>query len=201
MTLIETQYLPPIATFSEAIKSGTLMIEAHENYQKRSFRNRCDLAAANGIISLTVPLESGKNRQLNVRDVRISYAERWQAQHWQTIISAYGKSPFFEHYVDGFAPLYEKKYDFLFDFNYALTEKIIKYLKLDIKIILSSSYVNETLDSIVDIRNTIRSREQLLSQATNKKYPQVFEDRFGFLPQLSILDMLFCVGNQSENYL
>ena len=200
--LIETQYLPPIDTFLQVIQYPEVLFESCENYQKRSFRNRCDIATANGVLSLTIPLESGKNAQQLIKDVRIANTDRWQAQHWQAIRSAYGRAPFFEHYQDYFLPFYEKPYDFLFEFNYELFLVIKKLLKMNITISLTTSYEKEyNPETIVDLRNKISNRSTPFAP-TFQKYPQVFEDRHGFIPNLSILDLLFCMGGvQGKGYL
>jgi hypothetical protein len=199
-TLVETQYLPPIDLFSQLSDSQAIVIESCENYQKRSFRNRCDIATANGIQTLTIPLESGKNAQQSIRDVKISTTERWQAQHWQAIRSAYGRAPYFEHYVDYLLPFYEKNYTFLFDFNQDLFLVLTKLLKINTPISLTDVYEKTySSESYIDLRNKMRDRTQPLSTAF-KKYPQVFEDRHGFLPNLSSLDLLFCMGAQGKSY-
>jgi hypothetical protein len=199
--LIETQYLPPIATFS-AIKSCThICFEAQEHYQKRSFRNKCDIASANGLLSLTIPLLSGKNAQTPIQEVRISNAERWQAQHWQTLRSAYGRAPFFEYYADYFQAFYEKPYEQLWTFNQAQFLLLVKLLKLDVSVSFTEIYEKEvSTNEYLDFRNKLTNRATDFDVKT-KKYPQLFEDRFGFLPNLSIIDLLFCMGPQTKDYL
>jgi hypothetical protein len=197
--LIETQYLPPIDLFSQLSDCQEIIIESCENYQKRSYRNRCFIATANGIQSLTVPLESGKNAQQNIREVKIADTDRWQAQHWQAIRSAYGRAPYFEHYADYLLPFYEKSYTYLFDFNQELFLLVHKLLKTNVQISQTDTFVKKYSDEILDLRNQIRNREQPLSK-NFKKYPQLFEDRHGFLPNLSSLDLLFCMGTQGKSY-
>lgn len=198
--LIETQYLAPIATF-QALKScdGNLTLESCENYQKRSFRNRCDIATANGVLSLTIPLQSGKNAQLNIKAVRIANVERWQTQHWQAIKSAYGRAPFFEYYADYFHPFFEQRQDFLFDFNYALMEKIRQLLKIGGITTTTTDYLAQySATEILDKRNQITKR--LLEDSHFAKYPQLFEDKHGFISNLSILDLLCCMGPYAKDY-
>lgn len=198
--LIESQYLPPIFLFSQLKNCDEIILEASEHYQKRSFRNRCDIASSNGILSLTIPLQTGKNAQLNIKEVKIAQVENWQKQHWQSIRSAYGKAPFYEYYADVFHVHYEKQYDFLFDFNLSLLQSSLKLLKLPLNISFTSEYqknINET--NIIDFRNKLNKRA-IPDIASLKKYPQLFEDRHGFQPNLSILDLLFCMGNQAKGY-
>ncbi len=201
LLLIETQYLPPVDLFIQIIENQGIIFEHCENYQKRSFRNRCDIATANGILSLTVPLESGKNAQQNIKDVRIMNADRWQAQHSQAIRSAYGRAPYFEHYADVIFPFYEKSYDFLHDFNYDFFLLVKRLLKIDLNISFTTTYEKEyPTENVLDLRNCIRNREQPFSEKL-KKYPQVFEDRHGFIPNLSVLDLLFCTGPRGKEVL
>lgn len=199
--IVESQYLPPIYLFSQLQNCDEIILEASEHYQKRSFRNRCDIAASNGILSLTIPLQTGKNAQQNIKEVKIAQVENWQKQHWQSIRSAYGKAPFYEFYADIFHPHYEKQYEFLFDFNVALLQSCLKLLKLPINISTTSDYKKEISETnIIDFRNKINKRE-IIGFEKIKKYPQLFEDRHGFQPNLSILDLLFCMGNQAKSYL
>jgi hypothetical protein len=193
--LIELQYLPPVAYFSQIAQYEEVIIESYENYQKGSYRNRCQILGANGVMSMSIPLEKGKHQQLPIRDVRINYADRWQTQHWQSIRSAYGRAPFWEFYGDYFEPIFQKKHDFLFDFNLELLQMCFKLLKIKPQLSFTSSY-EKTIENteIVDLRNQVK---QNLSFSTTK-YPQIFEDRFGFVPDLSIIDLLFCMGNQAK---
>ncbi len=193
--LIELQYLPTVAYFSQIAQYEEVIIEVCENYQKGSYRNRCQILGANGVMSMSIPLEKGKHQQTPIREVRINYTERWNVQHWQGIRSAYGRAPFWEFYADYFEPVFQKKHEFLFDFNLELFQICCKLLKIKPQLSFTSSY-EKTIDNaeIIDLRNQIKPN---LSFET-KKYPQVFEDRFGFVPDLSIIDLLFCMGNQAK---
>ncbi|MFZ4545021.1 MAG: WbqC family protein [Saprospiraceae bacterium] len=199
-TLIETQYFSPIPVFSQiALNDTGIIVEQFEHYQKRSFRNKCTIATANGLQVLTIPLVSGKNAQQLIRDVKISDEDRWQAIHWQAIRSAYGKSPFFEYYSDYFEPLYAKKQVFLFDFNFELLNLVLKLLKMEIPVECSTAYYksHDSAGDVVDCRNQF---SKITTETVAKKYPQVFEDRHGFIPFLSIIDLLFCMGPNSKLY-
>ena len=128
--LLELQYLPPVQYFSLLAKHPVALIEQHENYVKGSYRNRCHVACVFGVQRLSIPLKKGKHQQLPIREVRIAYDEPWQMQHWRTIQSGYGKSPFYEHYADVFHLFFEKKHEFLFDLNYELLVTVLKLLRL-----------------------------------------------------------------------
>ena len=118
--LLETQYLPSIQYCSKFCSADPVVIEQHENYRKGTYRNRSHIASANGLLRLTIPLQKGKNQQQNIRTVRIAYNQPWQAQHWTSIQSAYGNSPFFEFYADELQPFFKKKETFLWDWNFQL---------------------------------------------------------------------------------
>lgn len=196
--LIELQYLPPVQYFATLMRHGKVLLEQKENYSKGSYRNRCYIAGANGILMLSIPLAKGKNEQQGIRQTRISTADKnWRNQHWRTIQSAYGNSPFFEFYADGLKALYQKEYEYLWDFNYDLLIWITKKLQLDISISLTSEYQGNPSDEIADWRNAIHPKQHKQRPDEQFKaayYAQAFEDRHGFLSNLSILDLLFCSG-------
>jgi hypothetical protein len=126
MTLLYSAYFPPLSWFSILWQQDHIIIEAAENYQKGSFRNRCHIAGPNGMQRLSVPLEKGKHQKTPIREVRISYTEPWQRLHWRAIKTAYGNAPFFEHYETELAVFFEKKYPFLFDLNQEILYFFIK---------------------------------------------------------------------------
>jgi len=202
--LLEIQYLPSVPYFSELLWHGQVFIEQHEHYQKGTYRNRCHIAAANGLTRLTIPLIKGKNEQQAIRDVRIAYYEPWQRQHWQSIRSAYGNAPFFEFYVDALQPFYEKPYPFLFDFNWELLQTLLQLLRMEITLSLSESYIDSSEEGWLDLRNSITPKQHLQGaglQVLTKRYHQVFENKHDFLPNLSMLDALFCMGPQAVEIL
>ena len=199
--IVESQYFAPISVYSGLVQEGTVILIEHcENYQKRSFRNKCLIATANGVQSLIVPLESGKNAQQSMRDVKIANVERWQLRHWQAIRSAYGKSPYFEHYAAVLDPFFAKKYTFLFDMNMEILNNTLKWLKCENKIDFTTEFNADYSNDrgILDMRNRFRKEKDLEG---NRRYPQVFEDRFGFTDGLSVLDLLFCMGPSARQYL
>lgn len=201
--LLELAYLPTISHFALMATHSCTVLEQCEHYSKGSFRNRCYIAGAQGPLRLTVPLRKGKNRQQSIREVRISYDEPWRARHWQAIRSAYGKSPFFLHYSDALEPFFkDRKCDFLWDWNYGLLELLIGLLRLDCSLELSSQYDAEAPSGILDLRNRILPDQPLPDGIPPlNRYSQVFEDRLGFTPNLSVIDLLFCAGPASSKYL
>ncbi|MDZ4679756.1 MAG: WbqC family protein [Saprospiraceae bacterium] len=198
--LLEIQYLPSIQYFTKLAGSEPVFIEQWEHYQKGTYRNRCHIAAANGLTRLTIPLIKGKNEQQAIREVRIAYYEPWQRQHWQSIRSAYGNAPFYEFYADALQPFYEKPFPFLFDFNLELLQTLLKLLRMDVTLQLTDAYVDAPPDGWEDLRNAIHPKPHLQKpdpHFTPKPYHQVFEDRYAFLPNLSLLDALFCLGPEA----
>lgn len=193
--LLSLQYLPPISWFLALAQAPKVYLEQHEHYVKGSYRNRCIIASVNGPERLSITLRKGKNQQQGIREVRIAYDEPWQIRHWRAICTAYGNSPFFEHYAELFEPFYkEKKYELLWDWNYDLLMLCLKILKLKTAILFTEKYEAHP-EYAIDLRNDFSPKTNNQSTGFQPiKYPQVFEDRLGFLPDLSILDLIFCAG-------
>lgn len=200
--LIELHYFPSIQYFAQLIRYPGFLIESHENYQKGGYRNRCLIASANGVLRLSVPLEGGKHQQQPIRDVRISHNETWPLQHWRSMVSAYGNSPFFLHYGEELEEILNKRQAFLFDLNMELLKALLRMLGIPAAIHLTDAYhaVYDTL-LLRDLRNEISPKKPPASDFKRVPYPQVFQDRFGFIPNLSILDLLFCCGPQAKEIL
>lgn len=201
--LIESQYLPPIASFAYFARAETIILEACENYQKGSYRNRCHLAGANGALRLSIPLRKGKHNQLPIQAVEISYDEPWHRQHWQAIRSAYGNAPFFPFYADALAAIYEQRPQNLWALNLDLLATLFKLLGWSKPIQYSEDFVRTTPDHVLDLRQQIRPgrSDTPIANLSFPSYPQVFTEKHGFLPNLSILDLLFCSGPQTGLYL
>ncbi|MCC6725798.1 MAG: WbqC family protein [Saprospiraceae bacterium] len=189
--LVSLGYFPPVNWFMAIAKHPKVVLEQHEHYVKGSFRNRCQIIASGGSLRLSVPLRKGKNQQQPIREVEIAYDEPWQIRHWRAIRSAYGNSPFFEHYAHHFEGFFiAKKYGLLWDWNYDLFLVVNKILKLRNEVELSQSFERQPIGTF-DARPEI---EVQIIENQLVKYPQVFEDRLGFIANMSILDLIFCVG-------
>lgn len=201
--LIELQYLPPVQYFTILAASPNVQLESQEHYVKGTYRNRCHIASVNGVQRLSIPLRKGKNQQQSIRDVRIAYDQSWRSNHWHAIRSAYGNSPFFEHYADDISAFYrKKKYEFLWDFNLHLLLTLADLLGLKIELQLTPEYWKEAPANVTDFRNVISPKREMPDAEFNPvRYPQVFEDRLGFLPNLSIVDLLFCTGPEASGIL
>lgn len=198
--LLPTAYFPPIAYVGTFFLFGHIFIEQWEHYQKGGVRNRCFIATANGPQRLTIPLLKGKHQQLPVREVRIDYREPWVNTHWQAIRSAYGRAPFYEEYTALLRPVFERRPGFLFDLNYELLHLILGFLKSPRLPELNTAYA-PAQEGTLDLRGAFRPNNpaaEALPGFNPLPYPQVFEDRNGFLPGLSILDLLFCLGPAAQ---
>ncbi len=204
MLLLETQYLPSIAWCSAVWQEKTVALDAAEHYQKGSLRNRCHIVGPNGPQRLSVPLEKGKHQQTPIKEVRISHEVPWQRQHWRTIQTSYGNAPFFEHYADDIRPFYERRWEFLFDFNYDFLTLILKK-KLNWTgdfVFQSEYYPAGTWPQAADMRGKIGGGlNEFPAWYSPVRYPQVFEERTGFLPNLSVLDLLLCCGKTGSEVL
>ena len=198
--LIENQYLPPVSLYLTLEGSSNIVFEQFEVYQKRSFRNRCIIAGANGPISLSIPLHEGREQKRFIRDIRIANQYGWQDQHWKTIVSSYNRSPWFEYYKSSLEKFYVKRFEFLFDWNLALFEWTIQKLEMD-KVAELTDHFEKEYDNHewLDFRNKLLPNNYQNFKVPN--YSQVFMDRSGFLPNLSILDLLFCEGKNSQRIL
>ena len=191
--VISTAYLPPIEYFAFIAKSEVFFMESAETYQKQSYRSRANILTANGVQSLIIPIVHETQRAL-IRDVRIDYTCRWQLQHWRTIESAYSNSPYFLYYRDFLSPFYEKKYPFLFDFNWDLLQVLLKLFKINTESKFTEDY-EHTYPGKSDLRTVLQKKKGHLLATI--PYTQVFGEKFPFTPNLSIIDLLFnCGGDQ-----
>jgi hypothetical protein len=194
--LIESQYFPNLSYYKTLINLDILLIERYEHYQKLSFRNRCYIAGPNGRILLSVPLARGKNQRTVMKDVRISNEEKWQAQHWKTLVSAYRRSPWFEYHEESLGKLYEQPAQFLLDWNMACFEWANNVIGLEHPVTFTDEYKKDADAGIKDLRDTM-SPSEAVSGDNTPVYTQVFQERVGFMPNLSILDLIFCEGRRS----
>lgn len=196
--ILHPTYFPSIASFVSIAKADNLTFEVCDNYQKQTYRNRMFIYGANGKIPLTVPvIYSQKNRQLYM-DIKISEDTNWQDLHWKSIQSAYSSSPFFEFYQDDFQPLFCKKYQYLLDFNFSCLEIVYDSLELPFEFETTKLYQPNITD-LLDYRFLVENRKE--QEQPFKPYVQVFDDKHGFIPNLSILDLIFNEGPNAMMYL
>lgn len=198
--LLQTTYFGPVQWYQKLNRYDHCVIEQHDTYQKQTYKNRCVIATANGLQALTVPVEVSSNRE-EVKDVRISDHNNWRKVHWHALQSAYSESPFFDYYVDDIRPFFEKKYAFLIDFNEAIRQKMCELLDIETSVSYSSGFRVHG-SGFKDFREVIRAKHpQEDVEFEARPYWQVFQHRYGFQPNLSILDLLFCMGPESVFYL
>ena len=202
--LLSSTYFGPIQWYQKLNRYNECLIERHESFIKQTYRNRMIIPTTNGPLSLTIP--TNHNTSLSMKDIRISDHANWRHVHWNALLSAYGESPFFEYYQDDIRPFYEKKYEFLFDFNMETTEKMIELLDIRPKISITEAYIQskelKEEDEIKDFRDAIRPKKPLPdAEFAPKRYYQVYGQKHGFQPNMSILDLLFNEGNEAIFYL
>lgn len=197
--VLTSAYLAPIEFYSKLYSYENVCIEQYDHYVKQTYRNRCVIAAPGGPLTLTIPVSLNTTGKTPMRDVRISDHGKWRHLHWMALVSAYENSPYFEFYADDFRPFYEKRYDFLFDFNNELQVKICELIGIQPMIEHTFEYMEQGLEGVDDYREIIHPKRDS-AENTNffpKEYYQVFGHRHGFLPNMSIVDLLFNMGPES----
>ena len=191
--LLPISYLGPVAYYSAILQSEEIFIETKEHFIKQSFRNRCTIMGANGSQTLTIPKERKSSDKTLISDISISNKDKWQKSHWQSIVSAYNSSPFFEYYKDELLPFYNTKHNTLFDFNLKLSKTILELMQVEKKINFTSKFQKEC--------NGLDFRSSKFILKNQEEYQQVFCEKYSFVPNLSILDVLFNLGPETTSYL
>lgn len=197
--LIESQYVGSCSYWSLLLKADAIVLDTHEHFVKRSYRNRAHILGANGLLRLSIPLVSGKHQHSAMKDVRISYNENWQNLHWHSFTSCYRRSPFFEFYEDHFRKFYEQKYDLLTDYNFQFMQVIASVLKSEIAVSFADKYYLKDEFTGTDYRSCSMPGKDVTADFPS--YPQVFSDRFPFEKDLCILDLLFNTGTRAKDYI
>lgn len=197
MSIFSTAYFPCISYMASFLNDENPVIEIHDTYQKQTYRNRCKVLTSNGIQTLSVPVRKIHGKRIETSDTLISYDDPWQQIHRRCLESAYKSSPYFEHYYSYLSPIFKSRPERLIDLNDRIMEVLLKMLKSDKSIVHTETYEKEAPS---DFRNLFNSKQQPNNQAT-KPYYQVFNYKFDFVPDLSILDLLFNEGPECINYL
>ena len=198
MALFIPTYFAPISQYSEIINTDEVIFEVHDNFQKQSYRNRCYIFNTNGKQLLNIPVKHpNSSSRKQTKDALVENATHWQDQHFKSLKTAYRNSPFFEFYVDDLAHIFEKKYTYLQDINIDTFLFVSEALQISSNFKKTSSYT-EVLES-----NDFRNLAAIKTQPKNlvESYIQMFDDKHGFLPNLSILDLLFMEGPNALSFL
>lgn len=200
--LLSSTYFGPVQWYQKLNRYDTCLIEQHDHFVKQTYRNRCVIATTNGLQTLSIPVEKFEGAKCEMRDVRISDHANWRHQHWYALQSAYGESPFFEYYEDDIRPFFERKWDFLYDFNWEITLKMCELIDIMPCMRCTDSYELEPSEGVIDFRETIRPKHPGRDDEFKPRtYYQVYQQKYGFQPNLSILDLLFNQGNESVLFL
>jgi hypothetical protein len=198
--LLSSAYFPSISYLSDIVLSDKVSIEQHEHYIKQTYRNRCKIYAANGVLSLSVPVILATNKKIQAKDVKIDYSIMWQKQHFKSIESAYRTSPFYEFLIGDFEPFFTKAFTYLLDLNLNIMHTMLDILQIEKDIDLTSDYEHSPIDKS-DLRTWHHPKKENPKPALLKPYPQVFDQKYGFQANLSGLDLIFNLGSEAYTYL
>lgn len=197
--LIHPTYFPTVSHFVAMLKAETILLEVEDNFQKQTYRNRMYIYSPNGKQMLNIPVSHTKNHSnQKYKDLQIDYSEKWQKVHFKSLEAAYRSSPFFEYFIDDLIPLFEKKHNFLLDYNLLTLEVLQDCLGIRLKTDQTKEFVKETTNDIIDFRYLVNSKKALHSF---EAYTQVFDHKHGFIDDLTILDLLFNEGRYAIDYL
>ncbi len=197
--ILSSVYFGSIEYYTVLKNSEEVLIDSQEHYTKQTYRNRCEIYGANGKLNLTIPLVR-RGQRVPVYDAKIENSHEWRKLHWRSIESAYRSSPYFEFYEHHFIPIFEKEHTHLFELNQEIQNKIIQILNLDVVVKETASYEKEH-SSYTDYRDTIHPKIAPKNILADKRYIQVFESKYGFISNLSILDLLFNQGPNAVSFL
>lgn len=195
--ILHPTYFPPISHYVAMMQADEITFEVEDNFQKQTNRNRMYIYSPNGLQMLNIPIKHSKNERQKFKDVRIENAFGWQKNHFKSLEAAYRTSPFFEYFEDDFRPIFEKKHEFMMDLNFQIFEIVNECLGVDLPFSKTDKYIHEIQDK-TDFRYLANGKKDTF---VNEKYTQVFEEKHGFIPNLSILDLLFNEGRHAVDYL
>ena len=204
--VLSSTFFGPVQWYQKLYRYDRVIIEHCDSYQKQTYRNRCLIAATNGVQALTVPVESPssppQSGEAMEKGVRISDHGNWRHQHWQALTSAYGDSPFFQYYEDDLKPFFTEKWEFLYDYNETIRQKMCELLDIQPQVAITKEFFQDysglSEDLFHDFREAIQPKHpQPDPDFLPRRYYQVYERKHGFLPNLSILDLLFNMGPES----
>ncbi len=202
--LMSSAYWPNLQYLQYVLNAENVLIEAHEHYGKQSYRNRCVILSANGPLDLSIPVKKLMSNKL-ISEVEISYKENWPCKHWRAIQSAYNNSPYFEYFEQDIKLFYETEFKNLLSYNTEQLRLILKLLRLTNSIGQTTQF-EKMPEGLLDLRDSIHPKKESKADAKvgellSRPYYQTFGTRFGFVPNLSVLDLLFNKGLESIDYL
>ncbi len=200
---LSVAYLAPVSYYSKFLLHRKIIIERYDHYQKQTYRNRCIIYSANGPIALSIPVLKGPSHKVMVKDLRIDNGRSWRKLHRKGIESAYRSAPYYEFYIDEILPFFEKSYDYLLDLNLQIQQVMMDNLQLEPELTLTTAFEAETAEDAMDYRELIHPKKEFSADPYFKPepYEQVFSDRFGFISNLSIMDLLFNKGPDAVSVL
>lgn len=197
--IFDYQYFGNVNYYLELINKSHYEFDEYDAFQKMSFRNRCRILGANGTIDLSIPVVGGRELKSPMNEVKICYREDWRGRHFKTLVSCYNRSPWFENYRTQLEELYLNKMEYLVEWDtlcHNLTVSLLKIKDNKISNIIRKENPSACSgqENQIDLRNKFLPKHPNPFKISIKQYPQVFSDRFGFVPDLSILDLIFCEG-------
>lgn len=197
--LIHPTYFPSISHFAAIVQAEKITFEMEDNFQKQTNRNRTYIYSPNGIQLLNIPVKHSKTAHQKTKDIQIENDFDWQKQHFKSLEAAYRSSPFFEYFEDDLLPIFEKKHTFLMDLNLEVFDLITRCLRMKIEYTTTTEYFHEiNSDEITDFRFLANGKKD---HSQFESYTQVFDDKFGFINNLSVLDLVFNEGKFALDYL
>jgi hypothetical protein len=197
--LLHPTYFPSISHFAALAQSENTVFEIEDNFQKQTNRNRTYIYSPNGIQLLNIPVKHSKESHQKTKDIQIETDSDWQKQHFKSLEAAYRSSPFFEFFEDDLRPIFEKKHVFLLDLNFQIVEIVSKCLRMKLKYTTTKEYFHEVdTNEFKDFRALVNGKKD---SSSFESYVQVFDDKYGFINNLSVLDLLFNEGKYALDYL
>ena len=200
-SIFSTTYLGPIQYYAKLIVAENMLMERFEHYPKQTYRNRCVIYGANGPQILSIPVTKGQQLKIYTRDIQIDNTANWKKIHFKAIESAYRCAPFYQFNIDDLAPFYERKYELLYDFNLDLINTICQLLEVKIQITGTEQYNKGVTENCIDFREKIHPKLPVSPEFSPPVYRQVFEPKGGFMPNLSIIDLIFNTGPDAKKLL
>lgn len=200
--VLSAAYCPPVEYFMAAAMTGKVLVETRESYMKQSYRNRCRIYACDGILSLTVPVSQPAGCR-DMASVLIDYTKPWLQQHERALVSAYSTSAFFEYYRDDIFAILDSRPETLLELDTRLTVRLLELLGVRCDVDFTDTFTVDYGAGYMDLRNSMHPKKAVPEIFRNrfKPYYQVFSERFGFQPGLSVLDLLFNEGPNAISFL